>query len=86
MTNVISLQPDGILPNEPLQSLVETLEDMLERARSGDLRGMAWVEWNAQDLLTRHWDYAPGGAFPISAGISMLAMEHTQYLSDDGDE
>jgi hypothetical protein len=77
MNNVIKLREET-LPDEPDADLIAKLEELLEMAKSGQLRGMAYATVKSQLVLGTGWSGTAGTRYPLSGAIGML---HTRYFN-----
>ena len=78
---------DRMLPGEVNQDLVEALESLTERAKAGEISGLAWagvVGAQGNGDLVTGWDGAGGTKFLIGAAIMLLQSRYAESMVDDG--
>lgn len=71
---------DCIPPTEPNRSLVAELERLLDEAKSGDLRAMAYCTIRLYGSKGTGWDGADGTRDQLAACIAMLQHRYTAAL------
>lgn len=81
MSKVVAFK-DSIPPNDPNPDLVETLEGLLARAKSGDLRGFAYATFSVGGGTGTGWDGSDGARHPIAAAIMMLHHRYAAALME----
>jgi hypothetical protein len=82
MNKVVSLHggpigPAG--PSEPDETVIAVLEDLLERAKTGEIRSIAYAYLLPEYALGTGWvgaDQAGGG---IALGFAVSALQHEYY-------
>lgn len=74
---------ERLLPGEANEDLVEALEGLTERARRGEIKGLAWAGLTGNDHLFNGWDGAGGTIFPLGASIMALHSRYADYMMDD---
>ncbi len=70
----------GRAPAEPSAAIIETLEGLLERARSGNLIGLAYVTVSESGEQGTGWDGEAGSRHPLSSAILMLQHRYAAAL------
>ncbi len=59
----------AVPPGEPVQCVVEMLEDLLARARTGDLRAIAWANVRRDGTAGTGWAKPEGGGAGAAVSI-----------------
>lgn len=85
MSNVVKLKGET-LPEEPDQDIIAKLEQLLELARSGNLRGIAYATVASQLVLGTGWVGTAGTRYPLSGAIGMLHTRYFNGLLEPGDK
>lgn len=68
----------SIPPGQPNPDMVETLEGLLEQAKSGELRGIAYATIRTGDVTGTGWEGSDGSRHWLSSAILML---HHRYAA-----
>ena len=69
MTNVVSLK--GATPlGEPVPNVVEILEELLEKARSGNLTAIAYVSVTTGNIVGHGWEKSETDPDGVADGTS----------------
>lgn len=84
MSNVIALG-STVLPGEPNPEIIEDLEGLLERARSGELRALAYTTLGAQNTIGTGWAGSDGSRYPLGAAIGMLFHRYNSALLESAE-
>jgi hypothetical protein len=79
MSNVIKLGQD-VLPGEPSADLIETVERLLEMAKSGHLRAIAYATVRENDVIGTGWDGVAGTRYSMGSAIMMLQGRYSEAL------
>ena len=89
MTNVISLTGDA-LPNEPVPEVVSLLEQMLQEAKAGRLRGVAYVAvrdvFGSGMHVMEGWKGGLNIRNELAMGIMMLQYSFAQAVDEQQTE
>lgn len=72
-----------LLPGEHNQELVDALEELTERARRGEIIGLAWAGVTGNRNLINGWDGSGGTIFDLGAGIMALHSRYANYMMED---
>ena len=70
----------GRKPDEPSAAIVETLESLLHRARSGALIGLAYCTVSDNQEQGTGWDGEAGTRHPLGTAIMMLNHRYAAAL------
>jgi hypothetical protein len=83
MSNVVSISGDRVpQAGEPNPRLVESLEDLLERARSGEVQGVAYAALDRDNLA--HWCCGGlVGCYSVLGALTCLTNRVRQVCEDD---
>jgi hypothetical protein len=73
---------DRLLPGEADADLITALEDLTERARRGEITGLAWAGCGADDSVFSGWQSAGGTMFLIGASILALQVRYGAMMMD----
>jgi len=79
MSNVISLAP-GNVPGEPDPDIIATLEGLLERAKSGEMTGIAYATVAIDGTQGTGWNGVAGTRHPLGTAVMMLSYRYAQRL------
>lgn len=79
MSNVIKLGSD-ILPGEPSPDIIETVERLLEMAKSGHIRAIAYATIRESDVVGTGWDGTAGTRYSLGSAIMMLHSRYAEGL------
>jgi hypothetical protein len=71
---------NSIPPGDVNEDLVETLQGLLDRAKSGDLRALAYATVSLQGFKGTGWDGSDGTRDPLASAIMMLHGRYAQAL------
>ena len=71
---------NSIPPGEANPDMVAVVEDLLDRAKSGELRGLAYATFASGDITGTGWEGSDGSRHPLSSAIAMLQHRYTQAL------
>jgi hypothetical protein len=74
MAKVVSLPGCEIRAHEPVGSIVELLEALLEKARNGEVRSLAYVWMDTGDNVNHNW--YRGDRYNSQLLGSMAMMQH----------
>ena len=79
MSKVVSLHgaPIGGISNEPDQMVIDLLEDLLERAKAGDVQALAYANVAPGGAVASGWEGA--GASVHSLGFAVSVLHHRYY-------
>jgi hypothetical protein len=83
MTNVHRLSPDTSLPDEPVEGTIKCLEELLDLARSGDIRHIAYAASKRGNVAAHGWTGLGEGDFTLSAAVGILFHDHFAELNKD---
>lgn len=83
MTNVVRFGNET-LPDEPDEEIIATLEKLLEDARSGELRAIAYGTIRRNSVVGTGWAGVAGTRFPLGAVIGMLSTRYHSVLLEGG--
>lgn len=83
--NVIKLKPDETLPDEADPEIIAKLEELLEMAKSGELRAIAYATERPNNILGTGWIGTAGTRYPVSGAIGMLHTRYFNALISDGE-
>jgi len=81
MNKVVAFK-DSIPPGEANPDLVATLESLLARAKSGELRGLAYATFATGNVTGTGWEGSDGSRHPISSAIMMLHHRYAAALME----
>ena len=74
---VVSLQGKPLpVPGEPVEDVVKQLEDILERARSGEINGFVAVVTHADKLVSAYQSIRPN--LRVMGMLTVLAAEYAR--------
>lgn len=73
---------DTIPAGEPNPDIVETLEQLLADAKSGDLRAIAYATCRIGNVTGTGWEGSDGTRNPIAAAIMILGHRYAEALMD----
>lgn len=74
---------ERLLPGEADPELIAALEDLTERARRGELTGLAWAGVTGNRHLINGWEGTAETLFDLGAGIMALHARYADYMTDD---
>lgn len=79
MSKVVSLHgaPIGGIGNEPDQMVIDMLEDLLERAKVGDVQALAYAHVAPGGAVANGWEGT--GASVHSLGFAVSVLHHRYY-------
>ena len=80
MSNVVRFKGET-LPGEPVEEVIETLESLLEAARSGDIRAFAFAIVR-ENILATGWDGAEGTRYAVGSAVAMLSHRYIASILD----
>ena len=84
MSQVVGLRGTPIPgAREPMQDVVETLEKYLEKARDGQIRGVAFVFYSADDGVTTGWSVGDSDNRLLLSGAATLLHRIAKSLDED---
>jgi hypothetical protein len=72
-----------LLPGEANQDLIEALEGLVERAKKGEITGLAWAGVTGNDHLINGWEGPGGTVFTIGASIMALNSRYAAFMMGD---
>lgn len=81
--SVVKLGTERLLPGEVNNDLVEELEDLTERARRGEIIGLAWAGLTGNRHIISGWDGPGGTIFDMGAAVMCLHSRYAEYLRED---
>ena len=79
MAEVVAIH-GGTNPQEPVADIVADVEKLLERARSGELRALAYATWGAGDIKGTGWAGDAGTRASLAMVIGMLNHRYFEAL------
>lgn len=82
--NVVKLKPEETLPNEADPEIVAKLEELLELAKSGELRAIAYATVRPNNMLGTGWIGTAGTRYPVAGAVGMLHTRYFGALISDG--
>lgn len=69
-------------PGEPVQSVIEDIENLLERARSGEITGIAYAaSTDVEDDIITMISNSDGKAYQLLAGLAILMQRFTETIN-----
>lgn len=71
---------NSIPPGQPNPDMVAEVERLLERAKSGELRGLAYATFATGDITGTGWVGSDGSRHPLSSAIAMLSHRYAAAL------
>lgn len=74
-----------VLPGEANPDIVEILEKLLEEAKSGELRGLAYCTVKLNNVLGTGWAGSDGTRYLLGAATGMLAHRYSGALLESGE-
>lgn len=74
---------ERLLPGEANEDLVAALESLLDRAKKGEITGLAWAGVTGNNHLMNGWDGAGGTVFSLGASIMALHSRYTTFMMED---
>lgn len=81
MSNVKALPGSTVPTNEPNQSLIKTLEDILESARSGELQSFIATGFRA-DGLRMSCVFAHRNVYEFIGSIELLKRDYIEQMTE----
>lgn len=79
--------PLGVIANtkntEPDHELICLVESLLERAKSGELRALAYVTLTSEGCIGTGWEGVSGSRWPIGTGVGLLQKRYMDALLED---
>lgn len=81
VSNVVAFR-DSIPPGEANPDLVSVLESLLSRAKTGDLRGMAYATSSVGNVTDTGWEGSDGARHPLAAAIMILHHRYAAALME----
>lgn len=82
MGNVFSIG-GATPPGQPVEDIVELLERLLEEAKAGDIRGIAYAISLNNGCKATGWEEADGSRDPLCTAIGILQHRYLAGLLDD---
>ena len=79
MSNIIKLGAN-VLPGEPDTDLIETLERLLEDAKSGNIRALAYATVCESEVLGSGWTGVAGTRYHLGSSVLMLQSRYASSL------
>ncbi len=73
-------------PGEPVPEIVEMLEELLERAKAGDVRALAYATVESDMAFTDSWWAENGTGFQLAAAAGVLHWKALGSLAQMGEE
>ena len=70
--------------NEPVQDIIDALEDLLERARAGEIRTLAYAHIDGGAVSTTGWVSGTVDAGLLVGAIARLQYNACKAWSEDG--
>lgn len=84
MSRVVAFK-DTVILGEANPEIVETLERLLEEAKSGELRGIAYASCKVGDVTATGWNGSDGSRHPLSTAIAVLNSRYSRALYEDNE-
>ncbi len=80
MAEIRSIFGQPIVPGAPCQKLIEGIEDLLGKAKAGEITGLAagWVT-NTGSYGT-YWEGDPGTPVPLLVSVTALYKRFTNFV------
>ncbi len=78
---VVTAFGNKTLDDEPVEEIVERLEGLLEQAKSGKIRGLAFAVTHANSKATG-WNGDAGVADGICVAIMLLDRRYREYMAE----
>ena len=78
--SVVVAFKNTVIIGDPNPDLVETLERLLDSAKSGELRGIAYAGCKVGDATVTGWDGSDGTRHPLSTAIAILQSRYARAL------
>jgi hypothetical protein len=75
-----------MLPGEVNTDLVEALEDLTERAKTGEVVALAWAGYRPDDSCFNGWDGPGGTMFALGASVGLLQTRYQMMMLEGEDE
>lgn len=79
--NIVAFK-DATIHGNPCPDVVAKCEELLEMAKAGELRGLAYITTHTQDSILHGWCHAEGEGHRISTGILRLTHAFTAAWVD----
>lgn len=76
---------DTVIIGDANPEIVETLERLLEEAKSGELRGIAYAACKVGDVTATGWNGSDGSRHPLSTAIAVLNSRYSRALYEDNE-
>jgi hypothetical protein len=83
VTNVHRISPGSPLPDEPVPETIKCLEELLELAKSGVIRHIAYAASKKGNVAMHGWSRLSEGDFTLSAAVGILFHDHFAELNKD---
>jgi len=83
VTNVHRLMPDRALPDEPVEATIRCIEELLEMAKAGDIRHIAYAASKRGNVAAHGWSGLSEGDFTLAAAIGVLFHDCFAELNKD---
>lgn len=80
--NVVKLKPDETLDGEPDTDIIDKLERLLERAKSGDIRAFAYAVVQRQNVLATGWEGTAGTRCTLASSVGILNARYLEGLME----
>lgn len=82
MSKVVSLHGGPVAPMDPLEpdeEVIAVLEDLLERAKMGEISSIAYAYLLPEHAIGTGWAGADYGGEGIALGFAVSALHHGYY-------
>ena len=73
-------------PGEPVPEVVEMLEELLERAKAGDVRALAYATVDGDLGTTNSWFREHGTGLQLTTCIGVLHWKALAVIAEQGEE
>lgn len=74
---------EHLLPGEADAELVEALESLVDRAKRGEIKAVAWAGVTGNDHLVTGWDGAGGTVFSLGSAVMCLQSRFADFIMED---
>lgn len=72
-----------LLPGECDQELIDAIESLLERAKRGEIKDLAWAGVTGNEYLVTGWDGSGGTVFSLGAAVMCLQSRYAEFMMED---
>ena len=83
MTGKIINLTERTLPGEVDQGIVDTIADLLTRAKAGEITAFAWAGYMPNDEVFHGWEGSGGTMFQLAAAVMMLQSRYALSMHAD---